>query len=192
MMKIPDSVQVFVISDTHWNHLNIIQYSSRPFKSVEEMNEAMIRNWQSAVRDDDLVFHLGDWFMGAKHLAAPIMKRLTGRKILVRGNHDKMFKGYPELDSQLESAHDYLEVAHRGDCAVLSHFPIEVWNQAHKGFWHLHGHSHGTSRPVGRRLDVGVDAFCNAYMPRRWQDVAKHMESQIYMAGDHHNETHES
>jgi calcineurin-like phosphoesterase family protein len=187
MLKIPDNVKVWLISDTHFNHANIIEYSKRPFKSVDEMNEAIIANWNSTVGDSDLVLHLGDWFMGQKHLAPAIMKRLSGRKILVKGNHDKMFTRYPDLESQLEASHEYLEVSHRGDCAALFHMPIESWNNAHRGWFHLHGHSHGTSRTLGRRLDVGVDAFCNGFTPRSWQEVAKELNGRVFEQVDHHD-----
>ena len=56
-----DGDKVFFTSDTHFNHTNIIQYCQRPFKSTDEMNEAMIDNWNSVVGEDDTVFHLGDF-----------------------------------------------------------------------------------------------------------------------------------
>lgn len=188
MFKIPNDRQVWVISDTHFSHLNIVAYSKRPFANIDEMNEAMVRRWAEVVKPEDYVFHLGDWFMGQKHLAPPIMRRLPGRKFLIRGNHDKMFTRNPELESQLEATHDYLEVSHRGDCAVLSHYAIEAWNSAHRGWWMLHGHSHGTLRTLGRRLDVGVDAFCNEFRPRSWQEVALEMKSRPFERVDHHYE----
>lgn len=73
---------VFLISDTHFGHANIIKYAGRPFDSVEEMNEAMVDNWNSVVKQGDKVYHLGDVTMNSKSL--DILSRLNGRKVLIR------------------------------------------------------------------------------------------------------------
>ena len=62
MLKRSD--KIFFTADTHWGHRNIIRYCQRPFADVEEMNEALITNWNSTVGKDDIVFHLGDFAMG--------------------------------------------------------------------------------------------------------------------------------
>ncbi len=82
--------KVFLISDTHFDHENIIKYCSRPFKSKDEMNKVMISNWNSVVDDSDTVYILGDVTFGRGH--RPIdhwMGKLKGNKFLVKGNHDK-------------------------------------------------------------------------------------------------------
>ena len=79
---------MFFTSDTHFNHTNIIQYCQRPFKSTDEMNEAMIDNWNSIVGEDDTVFHLGDFCLGGAAEWNKILNRLNGRIYLILGNHD--------------------------------------------------------------------------------------------------------
>jgi predicted phosphohydrolase len=79
----------YVTSDTHFSHANIIRYCNRPFSSVEEMNAAMIDNWNSEVSAGDVVLHLGDVGFGPAGLAC--IQQCRGRKILIRGNHDRSF-----------------------------------------------------------------------------------------------------
>ena len=52
---------IFFTSDTHFNHKAIISYCSRPFESVEEMNDRLIDNWNQVVKPNDTVYHLGDF-----------------------------------------------------------------------------------------------------------------------------------
>lgn len=188
MLNLPAN-QLWVTSDSHFNHKNIISYTGRPFLSVEEMNEGLIRLWQQRVQPDDYVIHCGDFFMGRKEDAEPILKRLPGKIIFLEGNHDQLIKKM-NLNRYFACTEKVLEVKVGSDCAVLSHFPIEVWNNAHKGWWHLHGHSHGTSRVTGGRLDVGVDAFCKETLgaPRPWSEVVRYMKrpENAYVSHDHH------
>lgn len=82
--------KLWVIGDTHFNHTNIIKYTNRPFRSVEEMNETIINNWNRVVGDEDLVIHLGDFgFFWKEEQAKEFADRLSGRKILILGNHDR-------------------------------------------------------------------------------------------------------
>lgn len=52
--------KVYLISDMHFGHPNIIKYENRPFSSVEEMDAAIMNNWNATVGKDDKVFILGD------------------------------------------------------------------------------------------------------------------------------------
>ena len=79
---------IFITSDTHFNHKNIIQYENRPFGSIPEMNDALIKNWNSVVKPTDLVIHLGDVGLGNVSDLKWIVPKLNGHKILIKGNHD--------------------------------------------------------------------------------------------------------
>ena len=86
-MEIPHD-KVWFTSDLHFYHKNICKYCNRPYESVEEMNEGIIQNWNSVVKDDDIVFVLGDLgFCGSEKLM-PLIERLKGKKYVVQGNHD--------------------------------------------------------------------------------------------------------
>jgi len=80
---------IWLTSDTHFNHANIIRYSSRPFADVNEMNEALIARWNRVVQPLDTIYHLGDFGMGTPDAWPAIVARLNGRKLLVLGNHDR-------------------------------------------------------------------------------------------------------
>lgn len=83
-----DGDKVFFTSDTHFKHANIIKFCERPFGSIEEMNEALIANWNRVVGKDDFVFHLGDFCFGGSEAWNSILDRLNGKIYLVLGNHD--------------------------------------------------------------------------------------------------------
>lgn len=80
---------VFFTSDHHFGHKLIIDFESRPFIDVEQMNEAMIESWNSVVGPDDKVFHLGDFSFLNKEATRAIVRRLHGYKTLILGNHDR-------------------------------------------------------------------------------------------------------
>lgn len=79
---------IWVISDTHFGHENIIKYCDRPFKSSDEMTSILIDNWNSRVKDEDIVYHLGDVYYGSQDFGYSVLKALKGRKRLILGNHD--------------------------------------------------------------------------------------------------------
>ena len=80
------------IAIRHFNHKNIIKYepdSRGQFNSIEEMNETIMQNWNSVVNNEDTIYVLGDFFMGHISTIEPILNRLKGKIILIRGNHDQ-------------------------------------------------------------------------------------------------------
>lgn len=56
---------IWLVSDTHFNHSNIIKYCNRPYQSVSEMDWDMVEKWNSVVKPNDHVYHLGDVYMKA-------------------------------------------------------------------------------------------------------------------------------
>ena len=80
--------KTWLISDTHFGHKVICDYENRPFKSVKEMDESLIANWNNTVSKQDTIYVLGDFSFHGADETQNITKRLTGNKILVMGNHD--------------------------------------------------------------------------------------------------------
>ena len=81
---------LWLTSDTHFCHDNIIQYCGRPFANAEFMNEYLIEQWNSVVKPGDIVYHLGDVTLGLNHRNEfpRLVPRLNGSKRLIVGNHD--------------------------------------------------------------------------------------------------------
>lgn len=148
-------MNIWFTSDHHFGHKRIIDLARRPFTSVEEMDEEMIRRWNALVGPGDTVYHLGD-FAFANH--TPYLKRLKGRKRLILGNHDhskqvKKTEGWSTIDSLLHiTLPDKTPV-------VLCHYAMRVWNGSQHGAIHLFGHSHGSLEGDSRSCDVGVDCW---------------------------------
>lgn len=137
----------FYIADTHFGHANILKYDNRPFMSVEEMDEAIIYNWNSVVNYDDTVYVLGDvsWYTRSSEKTLVILDKLNGYKILIRGNHDNRLSAMDkECFSQIM---DYAEITDNSPGAnnakiVLSHYPIPFYKNMPHGDYHFYGHIH--------------------------------------------------
>lgn len=93
-------MSTFFTSDLHLGHQNIIKYCSRPFGSVEEMNETLISNYNEMVSESDWVYFLGDICMGKIAETLPLVSRLNGKKVLIAGNHDRVFIGEKEKNKK--------------------------------------------------------------------------------------------
>jgi calcineurin-like phosphoesterase family protein len=146
---------IWFTSDTHFGHENILKYCNRPYKTIEEMNEGLISNWNEVVKKDDTIYHLGDFAM----MRNPdlILRRLNGFKHLILGNHDKKNRKTYRNSPYLVSVHDVLELRFKDVTLWLSHYAHARWPHAHHGSLHLFGHSHGGFKGLGRSMDVGVD-----------------------------------
>src|ERR1017187_9055572 len=77
---------IYLLSDPHFSHENIIRYCNRPFQHAEDMDEFMVAQWNAVVRPTDHVYCLGDVVLKRKNLH--IISRLQGKKRLIFGNHD--------------------------------------------------------------------------------------------------------
>ena len=137
--------KLFFTSDTHWGHKNIIGFCNRPYKSVEEMNEKLIENWNSVVPEDGIVFHLGDFAFGGTPLWKSVCERLNGKIHLVIGNHD-MKNLRAGAESLFESVNIQLQLNIDGRAVYLNHYPFlcygGAWRDPKDAVWQLFGHVH--------------------------------------------------
>lgn len=151
---------IWFVSDTHFCHKNIIKYCNRPFASVDEMDTALIDNWNKVVKPGDRVYHLGDFGFAPAPKLVSIFDRLNGQKYLIEGNHD-----HESVDKSLKWIwiRDTYDLRFGDKYYFLAHYAHRVWNRSFHGARHLFGHTHGMAKPWGWSCDVGVD--CWEYSP---------------------------
>jgi calcineurin-like phosphoesterase family protein len=147
---------IYVISDTHLNHSNIIRYCNRPFKNVQAMNLEIARRWNRTVNKNDTVYFLGDFvFRGS---IGYWITHLNGKKIFIRGNHD----------SKLKNAIHNKIINYKGHQFYLVHEPHEIpkdWQG-----WAIYGHKHNSNLSKfpfidGERKRINVSVEVIDYRP---------------------------
>jgi calcineurin-like phosphoesterase family protein len=172
---------IYVTSDNHFCHKNIIKYENRPFSDINEMTEIMIKLWNKTVSNTDSIYILGDFAFADGFTVNQILKRLNGKKYLIRGNHDYSFLNDKNFDKpNFEWIKDYYVLEYNKLKFVLFHYPIQTWNCQHYGAIHLYGHIHSNkgNHPMKYEIpnsyNVGVDV--NGYKPILLDDIAKKLK----------------
>jgi len=174
--------KIYISSDEHYFHENILRFTKRGqlFSSIEEMNDELIKAHNSVVKDEDLVYHLGDFTFKKTVDAVSILKQLNGTHCLIRGNHDYWLEddaqnGLGALQSVKDElknqgsdpnkimwVKDYFEMKNKYGHFCLGHFPMFTWHKSHKGSISVHGHCHSSINHLNdnsvKRLDAGVDS----------------------------------
>lgn len=159
---------IYFTSDTHFFHSNIIKLSKRPFDNYEAMHESLIYNWNNKVKEKDDIYILGDFSHKGKGIEVnETLKRLNGKKYLIKGNHDGFLNDDDFDESLFEWIKDYYVMRYEKHKIVLFHFPILEWDGYFTEAIHLYGHVHNSRKSasqykrleiLGRRaLNVGVD-----------------------------------
>ena len=178
----------FFTSDQHFGHFNIIRLCSRPFGTVEEMDEALLSKWNAKVKADDTVYILGDLFFRAAKVE-PILKTLNGRKHLIVGNHDHTWMKRVEASDYFASVQTLKEVEVDGRVLTLCHYPMLSYPQARRGYM-VYGHIHNNVRDdywplIARRsrlLNAGVDV--NDFEPVSFDELVENNRAFIASHAD--------
>ena len=173
--------KLFFTSDPHFFHEAIIHFCKRPFTSVQDQTDQLIKRWNAVVPVDGDVFMLGDFaFTGQIDVISRLIERLNGNIWLVMGNHDYQNKlsrkAFVDMVGGRQS--DVYTIKVKDDDfnfnIFCSHYPHLFWQ---RGAIHLHGHTHSrddnTSNEVvpyhTLRYDVGVDN--NDFFPISYYDL---------------------
>ena len=127
----------------------------------------MMDRWNRVVGPEDEVWHLGDFAVRqSSQRVAQLLAALHGRKHLIRGNND---------DTTVVDAAGWASVSHYAELSVdgiglvLCHYAFRSWRGMAKGWFNLHGHSHGRLKPLPRQRDVGVDVW--GFAPRTLSEI---------------------
>lgn len=152
-----DPEHTFFTSDTHFGHAAIISHCQRPFATVKEMDERLIKNWNRTVGPDDTVFHLGDFCLGGTDDWLRVLDRLDGHIILILGNHD-LRNLRQRVASRFERVEMQMMIEVDGQRIYLNHYPFLCYGGAYTTIWQLHGHVHRSA---------GVREYGSARVPKR-------------------------
>ena len=204
--KLLTTGNVFITSDTHYNHKNIVRGvtnwrtqdgevpidSTRDFQTIEQMNERLIDGINHHVGQDDTLIMLGDVSFGGFDNIGIFLERLVCHNIhLILGNHDHHIdRNRDFVQGRFLSVQHYLEVNIEGRDFVLCHYPLQSWHGLNKGVIHLHGHVHLSPERKfgnGKKMDVGMDG--NGMDPYSISEIIKIMDKIPVgsdMSGDHH------
>lgn len=174
---------IYFSSDHHFGHFNCIKYCTRPFSTVEEMDEEMIRRWNEKISPNDTVYYLGDFTLKDRHFANKIISRLNGTIHFITGSHDWQWLNSDWMLQPTrgiwEGPYISLELSETENpkyplVIALFHYPIAVWDRSHYGAWHLYGHVHHKDFILpGFAMNVGVDH--HNFYPVSYDEVKQHM-----------------
>jgi calcineurin-like phosphoesterase family protein len=204
--KLLTSGKVWITSDTHFGHKNIVRGttnwrtqdgqipidSTRDFQTIEQMNERLVDGINHFVGQDDTLIMLGDVSFGGFENIGLFIDRIICKNIhLILGNHDHHIENNRgDIRSKFLSVNHYLETNIEGKDFVLCHYPLQSWNGLNKGVIHLHGHVHlpeDKKFGKGKKMDVGVDG--NGMDPYSIDDIIKIMDKRQILSdmnNDHH------
>jgi len=135
---IAEGKKIWVWSDLHFGHNNIIKFSNRPYPDIDTMNEMLIKTFNDMVGPDDISIWVGDIsFKGAEE-SKRIVRRMNGYKILVVGNHDfEKKKGIKPL--AMDEVHIVYNLEMSESKIAFTHYPMD---NLPEGWVNVHGHVH--------------------------------------------------
>lgn len=174
--------KLFFTSDPHFGHENILKYCHRPFSSIEEHDEELIRLWNETVPEDGIVFILGDIGFCSETYLKTILNRLNGKIYWIIGNHDWR-RITPGIMNRFECITQQMVITVDNKLVYLNHFPFLCYpdsdrHPVYQFFGHVHSGPLSGSSDISRlvhlnkrQYDVGVDN--NEYKPISFQDIMK-------------------
>lgn len=151
--------RIWITSDLHIGHNKEFVFQNRGFDSIEEHDRTLVENWNSLVEEEDTVYILGDIMLMHDSqdtdflYGMEIFRKLNGKLILIRGNHDsemriEKYRECPQVISAGDAAL-YLDYPNKGGYHFyLSHYPTLVSHTKLRpmkaAVINIYGHTHQT------------------------------------------------
>lgn len=189
---------IYLTADTHFNHRNICrgisqwegsENQTRDFATLDEMNAHILDCINNTVKEDDILYHLGDFAFGDKKLIPDWRYKIRCKTVhLIYGNHDTAIENSLAYQKCFTTCSYYKEIVAYKTRICLFHYAMHVWNK-HADKRHpaiqLHGHSHG-SLPVSnrKREDIGYDCYNK---PLNIPQIFDIMKDRVVEPVDHHS-----
>lgn len=162
-------------SDFHFGHGNILKYDNRPFDTIQKHDAILLNTLQTLITPGDVFFFLGDFALAPLAYMDWLISNIPGEKFFIRGNHDKKatIKLYNKYGTYLG---EQCKIAINSQKIILNHYAMLTWDEAHRGSWQLHGHSHGDLKyPYQhKQLDVSINIW--NYKPIKFNEIKKIMD----------------
>lgn len=148
---------IYIWTDQHLGHNNIIKYCNRPYPNAKLMNECLIGNYLNVIKPDDIVIWGGDIGFMKEHEINEILNRLPGYKIQIVGNHD-IHRDGTLYNLAFDERHLCLVVdvndAEMEYQLLLTHYPMD---NVPKNCFAIHGHIHNNIVPGGQHFNACVE-----------------------------------
>lgn len=172
-------MKTWFTADHHFFHGRVIKYCDRPYENYRKMNEDLILRWNSKVKKEDIVYHLGDFSFGtSQKMLKDLISKLNGRITLILGNHDKN-EARRYIEAGIYDVLLFKRLNLGGKNIMMQHYPNFPWTLEEKGIRAdliVHGHTHSKEKltvelfkdlnesgfkipPLLERVHVGVDAW---------------------------------
>ncbi len=174
--------KIFITSDLHLDHANIIKYCKRPFLNTDDMNKTLIDNWNNTISNKDTVYFLGDMSFGKGSRSADYwLSKLNGNIFFIRGFSYKPSGERNQHDriSKTKNVFDNLVIEYKNRKFFLVHDPDQVPSDW-KG-WAICGHHHNNKLEeypfidkVNKRINVSVEL--TKYKPVDIDNIIKMIE----------------
>jgi len=165
-------LKLFCWSDIHFNHTNILKYCDRKFDNIEEHDDYYIKIWNKNISNEDTIYYLGDFLLSNKHALKKILEQLNGKKVLIRGNHDRFTTnkyitgGFSEVVNYKIENIDSKIIGVKGNI-FFSHYPFsdideyKILYNKNNCVLNIHGHLHNKTIPSKEFLSVCCDVNKN-------------------------------
>lgn len=140
---------IYYISDMHFRDQAIFDKCKRPFKSLQEMEETIIQKWNDKVKQNDIVYVLGDISKDDDASSIALFSKLNGHKHLIVGNHDHLILEQIKKSDVFETIKFIDLIMDNGRKVCLCHYPLMDWMEFNREGILVYGHIHNKTAKNG-------------------------------------------